>query len=64
MLGIGGEGAAEWLQLPGEVLAGLVGLVLKHRTAEVPVELDVAVVGRGQAGDEHLEARAIGGHPR
>ena len=41
MLGIGGEGAAEWLQLPGEVLAGLVGLVLKHRTAEVPVELDV-----------------------
>ena len=33
---------SELLQLSGEVLTGLVGFVLEHRAAEVPVQLDVA----------------------
>ena len=44
---VGGEGAAEGLQLPDELRAGLVGLVLKDGAAEVSVQLDVAVVRCG-----------------
>lgn len=64
VLGVGGQRSAELRELGDDVLAALVRRVLEHRVLVVAIELDVAVVRVRQAGHEHLEARAVGGHPR
>lgn len=59
-LRVGGEGSLEGLKLGGDGVSSLVGFVLKHGDLAIAVQLDVAVVSRGQLGDEHLEAGAVG----
>jgi len=63
MLGVGGEGSAERLELCDDGIAALVGLVLEDRDLMVSIELDIAVVRSGELGHQDLQAGAVGGHP-
>ncbi len=47
VFGVGGERAAERLELRDDGVGGLVGLVLEDRDLAVPAELEVAVVRSG-----------------
>jgi 3-keto-L-gulonate-6-phosphate decarboxylase len=52
VLGVGGEGAAERPELGGDEVAILGGLVLEDGQLLVSIELEVAVVGGGELGNE------------